>query len=64
MCGVFMTGYRIWYSIEELPLDPEGYTPAREFNNRDKIVTKIMKEELDLANQCVRLLVQYRVWLE
>ena len=53
---------RVWYSVEQLPRDEEGFTNAREFD--DNQVTKIVSETMDLPNKCVWLLVKYQVWGE
>lgn len=48
---------RIWYGVEELPLDNEGFTKAVVRNDSARIV----EERLDMQNSRVILLVRYSV---
>jgi len=55
---------RFWYSVEELPLDNEGFSKAREIVLSEGANTKVISEELDMKKSCIRLLVKYQVWFE
>lgn len=55
-----MSRERIWYGIEYLDLDNEGFTKAIEFNHG---ISRIVSEELDIKNSRIVLLVRYTTWV-